>query len=273
MAIYAIGDVQGCYDALAKLIELTRFDPAADRLWFVGDLVNRGPQSLEVLRYVKSLGDRAISVLGNHDYHLLMVAEGFSRMKEKDTIHDVLGAPDRNELLDWLRHRPLLHVEEENVLVHAGLLPSWRVSDAQRLAREVESTLRGEDYRDFLRVLYGDGPNTWSDDLSDFDRLRVIVNAMARLRICTVQGVMDFSHKAGAEDVPPGYMPWFDVPARASASARVIFGHWSALGLVLRDNLMALDTGCVWGRSLTAVRLHDRKLFQVACANARARSQ
>ena len=273
MAIYAIGDVQGCYEALAKLIELIRFDPAADRLWFVGDLVNRGPQSLEVLRYVKSLGDRAVSVLGNHDFHLLMVVEGFSETKEKDTIGDVLTALDRDELITWLRHRPLVHVEDNNLLVHAGLLPSWSVSQAQAHAREVEFTLRSENYRDFLRVLYGDAPKTWSEQLSGFERLRVVVNAMVRLRICTAEGVMDFSHKAGAENLPSGYFPWFDVPARASASARVIFGHWSALGLLLRDNLLALDTGCVWGRSLTAVRLHDRKLFQATCGNVRAHSR
>lgn len=266
MAIYAIGDIQGCYTALAKLIELIRFDPAEDRLWFVGDLVNRGAESLAVLRFVKSLGENVVTVLGNHDLHLLMVAEGFSQKKGKDTIDDVLDAADREELLLWLRHRPLLHAEGGDVLVHAGLLPSWTGREAQLLAGEVESVLRGANYRDFLRVLYGNTPHVWSEQLSGFERLRVIVNAMTRLRICTPDGVMDFSHKAGADNLPPGYLPWFDVPNRASASARVIFGHWSALGLVVRENLLALDTGCVWGRSLTAVRLRDKRVFQSHCS-------
>lgn len=271
MSVYAIGDVQGCYDALSQLLENTQFDPAADRLWFVGDLANRGRQSLEVLRFVKELGDSAVSVLGNHDLHLLMVAEGFSPAKPKDTIEDVLAAPDRDELLAWLRFRPMLHRAGNDVLVHAGLLPSWTVAYAQELAREVESALHGEDYRDFLSVLYGNAPNTWSEDLNRYDRLRVIVNAMTRLRICTREGVMEFSHKAGLDNVPKGYFPWFDVPNRANADARVICGHWSALGLVLRQDLLALDSGCVWGGRLSAVRLEDRRLFQVSCAQARSR--
>jgi bis(5'-nucleosyl)-tetraphosphatase (symmetrical) len=268
MATYAIGDVQGCYGALARLLETIRFDPAKDRLWFVGDLVNRGEESLAVLRFVKALNESAITVLGNHDLHLLMVAEGFARKKDNDTIDDVLNAPDHDELLSWLRQCPLLHVERDDVLVHAGLLPSWSVAQAQSLAREVESVLRGENYRDFLRVLYGNAPSAWSEELSGFARLRVIVNAMTRLRICTPEGVMDFSHKEGAENLPPGCLPWFDVQDRASASARVICGHWAALNLVARGNLLAIDTGCVWGRRLTAVRLHDQKVFQEECSRS-----
>ncbi|MGH8773493.1 MAG: symmetrical bis(5'-nucleosyl)-tetraphosphatase, partial [Burkholderiales bacterium] len=257
--------------SLSRLIEKTHFDPATDRLWFVGDLVNRGRQSLEVLRFVKELGDSAVCVLGNHDVHLMMVADGFSKTKPKDTIDDVLAAPDRDELLLWLRFRPMLHRAGNDVLVHAGLLPSWTIAQAQVLAREVESALRGEDYRDFLSVLYGNAPTIWSEDLSRYDRMRMIVNTLTRLRICTREGVMDFSHKAGLENLPKGYFSWFDTPNRASASARIICGHWSALGLLLRADLLALDSGCVWGGRLSAVRLEDRRLFQVSCAQARSR--
>ncbi|MGH8727501.1 MAG: symmetrical bis(5'-nucleosyl)-tetraphosphatase [Burkholderiales bacterium] len=266
MSVYAIGDVQGCFAELESLLDKISFDRASDRLWFVGDLVNRGPQSLEVLRFVKNLGASAISVLGNHDIHLLAVAEGGTRAKAKDTFDDVLAAPDRDELLDWLRQRPLMHVDNDDVLVHAGLLPGWTVAYAQALASEVEETLRVDSYREFLRILYGDAPEQWSEELSGYDRLRVIINALTRLRICTKQGAMDFSHKAGLEKIPPDYFPWFDAPNRASVNARVICGHWSALGLLLRPNLLALDSGCVWGRALSAVRLRDLALFQVECS-------
>ena len=267
MAIYAVGDVQGCYAELAKLLDDIRFDPAADRLWLVGDLVNRGPGSLEVLRLVKSLGDSAITVLGNHDLHLLAVAEGVGELHRTDTLDEILNAPDRDELLLWLRNQRLLHAQDGYVLVHAGLLPQWSVAQAASLAREVEAALCGDDYAIFLERMYGNTPHGWSDDLTGYKRLRVIVNAFTRMRICTQQGEMEFKFKGEVQNIPPGYLPWYEVPERKSADSTVIFGHWSALGLLNRENVIALDTGCLWGGPMSAVRLGDRHLFQAACNN------
>jgi bis(5'-nucleosyl)-tetraphosphatase (symmetrical) len=267
MAIYAVGDVQGCHAELVQLLDRIGFDQAADRLWLVGDLVNRGPGSLEVLRLVKSLGDSAITVLGNHDLHLLAVAEGAAELNRNDTLDQILAAPDRDELLHWLRHRRLLHVQDGYVLVHAGLLPQWSVAQAEGLAREVETALRGEDYAVFLARMYGNNPHQWDDELGGYKRLRVITNAFTRMRICTGQGEMEFRFKGEVEHIPTGYLPWYDVPGRASRDATVIFGHWSALGLLLRDNVIALDTGCLWGGPMSALRLEDRQLFQVSCNN------
>jgi bis(5'-nucleosyl)-tetraphosphatase (symmetrical) len=265
MATYAIGDVQGCFDALRALMEEIGFSDARDRLWFVGDLANRGPQSAQVLRYVRNLGERAVSVYGNHDLHLLMVAEGYGRRHEEDTLDDVLHAPDRDELVAWLRHRPLLHREDDYVLVHAGLLPQWEVGRARELAAEVEAALQSPRYPHFLAHMYGSEPAAWRDDLAGWDRLRVIVNAMTRLRFCTADGVMELRAKGPVNKAPPGCLPWFQVPGRRSRGHTVIFGHWSALGFRQEDKLLALDTGCVWGGSLTAVRLEDRKVFQARC--------
>ena len=265
MATYAVGDIQGCCTEFRQLLERMRFDPVADKLWLVGDLVNRGPDSLEVLRLVKSLGDAAITVLGNHDLHLLAVAEGVAELHRNDTLHDILAAPDRDELLAWLRTRRLLHVEGDFVLVHAGLLPGWTVAQAQQLAREVESALRGESYHQFLARMYGNHPNRWEDDLAGYKRLRVIINALTRMRVCTVRGEMEFKFKGETQDTPKGYLPWFDVPHRASADATIICGHWSALGLKIAPRLIALDTGCLWGYALSAIRLEDREIFQVPC--------
>lgn len=265
MAIYAIGDIQGCYGELQRLLEQIGFDPAQDRLWFVGDLVNRGPGSLEVLRLVKSLGDHAITVLGNHDLHLLAVAEGIGKLHSSDTLDAILDAPDRDELLHWLRHQRLMHAEGEHVLVHAGLLPQWTVRQALALAREVESALRSDDYAVFLEKMYGNSPQGWDDGLAGYKRLRVIVNAFTRLRVCTPQGEMEFKFKGEVGDIPEGYQPWFEVKKRRSADATIIFGHWSALGLKVEPNIIALDTGCLWGGPMTAIRLDDRRLFQVAC--------
>lgn len=265
MATYAIGDLQGCFDSLQQLVAEFNFDPARDRLWFVGDLVNRGPQSLEVLRYVKSLGESAVSVLGNHDLHLLMVAEGRVRAHRKDTLAPILDAPDRAELLHWLRSRPIVHVEDEYVLVHAGLLPSWNASRAAELGGEVAQALAGPAWQALMTHMYGNQPDRWDDDLAGYDRLRVIINAMTRLRICDVDGRMQFSHKGRLEDIPKDYMPWFAVPGRASVSSTVVCGHWSALGLLAEKNLLALDSGCLWGRRLSAVRLEDRRVYQVSC--------
>jgi bis(5'-nucleosyl)-tetraphosphatase (symmetrical) len=268
MTTYAIGDVQGCQGALAALLELVGFSASRDRLWFVGDLVNRGPQSAAVLRYVRSLGDRAVVVLGNHDLHLVASSAGLAKRRADDTFDDVLAAPDRDELIDWLRFRPMAHAEDEYCMVHAGLLPSWPVEQALDLAAEVEHELRVKRYREFLAELYGSKPAAWSDDLAGMDRLRVIVNALTRMRFVSADGVMEFATKGETAKAPPGFMPWFDVPGRASRDATLVTGHWSALGLRIRPDLLALDTGCVWGGALTAVRLEDRRVFQLPCAVA-----
>jgi len=267
MATYAIGDLQGCLDPLMQLLGEVGFNAARDRLWFVGDLVNRGPQSLETLRFVKSLGDRAVTVLGNHDLHLISVAEGFGRRHKSDTLDPILNAPDREELLAWLRRRSMLHVEDDYIMVHAGLLPSWDAPRARELAAEVEAALRGAHYRQLAQHMYGNQPDHWHEALAGHDRSRVVVNAMTRLRICTADGRMDLSYKGAIDGVPPGYMPWFEVPGRRSAESTVICGHWSALGLRIAPNLLALDTGCLWGRQLTAIRLEDRRLFQTRCVS------
>ena len=267
MAIYAVGDVQGCHAELVQMLDQIAFDRAADKLWLVGDLVNRGPGSLEALRLVKSLGDSAITVLGNHDLHLLAVAEGVAELHRTDTLDAILAAPDRDELLHWLRHQRLLHAQAGYVLVHAGLLPQWSVAQAESLAREVEAALRGGDHADFLKRMYGNTPHTWDDNLTGDKRLRVIVNAFTRLRICTKAGEMEFKFKGEVENIPEGYLPWFDVPGRKSRNATVIFGHWSALGLVHRKKIIALDTVCLWGGPMSAIRLDDRLLFQAACNN------
>jgi bis(5'-nucleosyl)-tetraphosphatase (symmetrical) len=265
MATYAIGDLQGCFSALERLLHQIAFSPARDRLWFVGDLVNRGPQSLAVVRFVKSLGDRAVCVLGNHDLHLLKVALGFSPQLKGDTLDELLCAPDRETLLDWLRHRPLIHAEDDYVMVHAGLLPDWDVNRALELAGEVEQALRGPGYRTLMENLYGNQPDRWSDELTGIERLRVVVNAMTRLRICTADGRMEFSHKGKLSDIPKAYLPWFAIPARRSSNVTIVCGHWSALGLRTEKNLLALDSGCFWGGKLSAVRLEDRRIYQVSC--------
>jgi bis(5'-nucleosyl)-tetraphosphatase (symmetrical) len=270
VATYAIGDVQGCFTELQALLAAIKFDHRKDRLWFVGDLVNRGPESLAVLRFVKGLADSAISVLGNHDLHLITVAAGLAKPREDDTLKEILDAPDGLALLDWLRELPMIHVEDGHVLVHAGLLPQWGVDQAQTLGREVEAALRGPRYRQFLGALYGGKPDRWSDGLVGADRLRVIVNAMTRMRFCTPEGVMEFHSKGDATQAPAGYLPWFDVPGRRSASHTVVCGHWSALGLRMAPSLLALDSGCVWGGRLSAVRLEDRALTQMPCAESSA---
>ena len=250
---------------LRRLVDSFSFDPARDRLWFVGDLVNRGPDSLACLRFVKELGPAAITVLGNHDLHLLCVAHGVEKQRKRDTLDEVLGASDREELVHWLRQRPLMHVESGFALVHAGLLAEWSVAQARALAAEVEARLQGDDFMSLLRRLYGDEPGRWSDSLAGVDRLRAIVNAMTRLRVCDADGTMVLRFKGEPGEASDGWTPWFDVPGRRSADHTVICGHWSALGLRLRPDLLSLDSGCVWGRSLTAVRLEDRHPFEVPC--------
>lgn len=265
MATYAIGDIQGCYTSFQRLLQKIRFNPSLDRLWLVGDLVNRGPDSLAVLRWAKAHEKSVITVLGNHDLHALAVYEGFVAAHRLDTLEELLAAADAPALFDWLRQQRLAYAEDDFLLVHAGLLPQWNRARTLELAQEVETVLSGPNYRDFLNKMYGNQPDTWTDDLASLDRLRVITNALTRLRICSSKGRMEFQFKGELHNVPRGYHAWFEVPVRASHDCTVIFGHWSALGLMLRDNLMALDTGCLWGGSLTAIRLLDRQVFQVAC--------
>ena len=259
MATYAIGDVQGCYDELQLLLERVGFDRAHDRLWLVGDLVNRGPKSLEVLRFVKELGDRAVVVLGNHDLHLLTQFEGLERQRKDDTFADVLDAPDAKELVQWLRTRPMLHFEGNWAMVHAGLLPQWSIERARELGREVEAALCGPNYRDFLANMYGSKPERWDESLAGWDRLRVIVNAMTRMRFCKEDGTMEF-HATG-KTPPAGFSVWHET--RRAEEAQIAFGHWSQAGLQLNARVAGLDTGCVWGGPLTALRLEDRWLVQV----------
>jgi bis(5'-nucleosyl)-tetraphosphatase (symmetrical) len=263
LATYAIGDIQGCHAELVDLLTLVGFSAREDRLWLVGDLVNRGPASLAVLREVMALGDAAVTVLGNHDLHLMTVAAGHRKPHRGDTIDDVLGAPDREELLHWLARRPLVHVEGEYVLVHAGLLPSWTPATARMLSAEVSAVLCGAGASDFLRDLYGDEPRTWRDDLAGVDRWRAIVNVCTRLRFCTADDTMELAEKRGARHAPDGYAPWFEQPARRSAYATVVCGHWSTLDLMLSPNVTMLDSGCVWGGPLTAIRLDDGRVYQV----------
>ena len=265
MSTYAIGDIQGCFQALTQLLEEIEFNPSQDRLWLVGDLVNRGPDSVQVLRWAKDMGERVITVLGNHDLHLLAVAEGFAPLHRGDTLDAILALPERDELLHWLRHQRMIYAEGDWVLVHAGLLPQWSVKKALRLGQEVEAALRRDDYRDFLKQMYGNQPDHWEDDYSGMDRLRIITNAMTRLRVCSADGVMDFKYKGVVQNRPKNTLPWYEVPGRKSAKANIIFGHWSALGLNVGSRHVALDTGCLWGGQLSALRLEDRQVFQVSC--------
>lgn len=269
MATFVVGDVQGCYLPLRKLLDRLHFDRARDYLWFTGDLVNRGPQSLEVLRFVSRLGERVVCVLGNHDLHLLAVAAGAARIKKQDTLEAVLHAPDRDELLGWLRARPLLHHDAalDCTLVHAGLLPSWGLAQAQRLAREAEDMLRSADGENFFHHMYGDLPDHWNENLHGYDRWRVIVNGFTRLRYCDRDGHMDLRPKGPPGSQPPDLLPWFQAPGRRSRGLRIIFGHWSALGLWQGDGVIGLDSGCLWGRSLSAARLDPEpvEFFSVDC--------
>lgn len=266
MATYAIGDVQGCFEALQRLLQRIRFTPESDRLWFVGDLVNRGPDSLGVLRYIKGLGDRAIAVLGNHDLFLLAAAEGIVTLRPKDTIQDVLTADDCADLIDWLRHLPLHHHEGEFFMAHAGLLPQWTIDEAAAFAQEVEGALSGPEYRPFLQALFQSPAPSWVPSLTGMDRLVSIARVMTKLRTCTLSGEMS-SFSGPPENAPAGFAPWFRIPDRLSAGTTIITGHWAALGLQIKPNHLAIDSGCVWGRQLTAVRLEDRQVFQVEYAD------
>jgi len=263
MALYAIGDIQGCHAEFCELLDLIGFSPREDRLWLVGDLVNRGPDSLAVLREVMALGQAATTVLGNHDFHLLTVAAGHRAPHGGDTIDPILAAPDRDAIIAWLTARPLVALENDLLLVHAGLLPSWTPATALMLSREVQAMLASDRAHHFLGVLYGDEPRQWSDNLDGDDRLRVVVNACTRLRFCTADDTMELREKRGPQHTPAGFLPWFAHPERRSAGVTVVCGHWSTLDLMLAPNVLMLDSGCLWGGTLTAVRLADRRVSAV----------
>lgn len=263
MATYAIGDIQGCYHAFQALLARIEFNQDKDQLWLVGDLINRGSGTLEVLRWCYAHRENLRVVLGNHDLHALVVAEGIVAAHRGDTLDALMVAEDRDTLLTWLRHQPLIYEDADYLMVHAGLLPQWTVEQSMLYAAEVEDALRSKDYLHFLKHMYGNLPNHWDAELSGLDRLRVITNAATRLRICTPEGEMEFKFKGELKDIPDGYVPWFDVPARATKDIQVIFGHWSALGLQQRENVFALDTGCLWGGKLTAMNLSTKAIVQV----------
>jgi bis(5'-nucleosyl)-tetraphosphatase (symmetrical) len=276
MALYLIGDVQGCDAPLGHLLQTLDFSPSRDRLVVLGDLVNRGPDSVGVLRRLQKLGNAAQGLLGNHDLHLLAVAQGVRTPHRNDTLHSVLQAPDRDALLDWLRHRPLALQAQGWLLVHAGVLPQWTAAQTLELAGEVERMLLSAEGPLWLHQMYGNRPSRWKKSLEGPDRWRVVVNALTRLRFCDAQGTMEFDTKDSAAAAPDGYMPWFDVPNRKTADTPIAFGHWSTLGLIHRPHLLALDTGCVWGGSLTAARLAESgqvDIIQVPCPQAQKPGQ
>ena len=272
MALYLIGDVQGCDAPLGRLLDKIGFSPSRDTLFLLGDLVNRGPASAQVLRRLMGYGTSAQCLLGNHDLSLLAVAHGFRTLHPRDTLDPVLHAPDREALLDWLRHRPLALRAGGVLMLHAGVLPQWDGAQVLSLAAEVQAQLRGPDLRGFLAAMFGNEPARWDDRLQGADRLRVIVNALTRLRFCTPEGVMHLKASGHPDQAPRGTLPWFDVPGRRSAGEVIACGHWSTLGVLLRPNLMALDSGCVWGGCLSALRLGAdagrRELIQVHCEQA-----
>ncbi len=259
MAVYAVGDIQGCYDPLRHALDQVGFDPSKDQLWCVGDLVNRGPHSLDVLRFISGLGESAVCVLGNHDLHLLALAFGYGRRSGKDSLQAVLDAPDSSELIYWLRYRPLLHWDAGLgfAMLHAGLPPQWSVVKALELAHEVEAVLRDEKAApDYFAQMYGDQPACWSDDLGGISRLRFITNCFTRLRFCTPEGQLELREKgAPGSQTNPQAQPWFTLPDRQSLDTRIVFGHWSTLGYCAEHNVWALDTGCLWGGELTLLRI------------------
>ncbi|MGZ8225436.1 MAG: symmetrical bis(5'-nucleosyl)-tetraphosphatase [Methylococcaceae bacterium] len=270
MSIYAIGDIQGCYDELLKLLDVISFNENTDQLWFAGDLVNRGPNSLETLRFVKSLGEAAVTVLGNHDMHLLAASCTQKIADKKNDLNQVLEAPDCEELINWLRHRPLFHYNDDFCMVHAGLPPQWDFKKTRQMAQLAEKTLRGPDYQGFLRQMYGNKPNIWSSDLKGMSRLRFIINCFTRMRYCDANGRLDFANSGPLGSQPKNLLPWFDVPNRKNADMCVIFGHWSALGYYEGPNCYAIDTGCLWGGQLTALKLgKPAQRFSLDCPGAK----
>jgi len=267
MSIYIVGDIQGCFEPLKKLLDRVQFDPAQDQLWSVGDVVNRGPDSLSVLRYLKNLGDSFQMVLGNHDLHLLAVANEKKVPKKGDTLGEILKAPDRDELLHWLRHQPLIYKQQEAVLVHAGIPHIWPLNKAMELASEVEQVLQGDDYGDFLSAMYGNEPDCWNDALRGMERLRVITNYLTRMRICKTDGTLNLDFKSSLDMIPADFKPWFSFyPKQHTKQPDIFFGHWAALeSKSYATYFHALDSGCVWGGKLTLFKLDDKKIFCCNC--------
>ena len=275
MANYVIGDVQGCLDSLLKLLEKVQFNPQADTLWFAGDLVNRGPRSLDTLRFIKNLGQSACTVLGNHDLHLLALWCNNGRSHDQDTIAEVIHAPDGEELVNWLRGQPLalrLPHPKTALLAHAGILPQWSFQDALELSEEVRHVLSGPDWKTFMAELYGNKPNRWEPTLEGFDRLRFIVNVFTRMRMVREDGKIDFKYKLEPAEAPPDLKPWFDAPRQFTGEGPIVFGHWSTLGQLKNKAGYCLDTGCVWGGKLSALRLEDEQLFQVTAVESTIKS-
>lgn len=269
MAVYAVGDLQGCLQPLKCLLERVRFNPAVDRLWLVGDLVNRGPESLETLRFLYAMRDSLVCVLGNHDLHLLAAWHNIERLKKSDTLREILDAPDADELLDWLRRQKLLHYDEQRgvALVHAGIPPQWTLGKALELAAEVQEALRDDNrLKLYLDGMYGNEPNKWSKNLGGVERLRVITNYFTRMRFCTAEGKLDLKGKEGADTAPPGYKPWFAHKGRRSRHVKIIFGHWAALqGECKEPGVYALDTGCVWGGAMTLLNVDSGQYQRCEC--------
>jgi bis(5'-nucleosyl)-tetraphosphatase (symmetrical) len=266
MTTYAIGDIQGCYDEFRRLLDVIKFDPAKDTVWIAGDLVNRGPKSLETLRFIKGLGSSAISVLGNHDMHLIATVVSLGKAGKKDTLAPILRASDCDELIDWLRHQPLFYSDQDFCMLHAGLPPQWDFAQTVHMARLAEQAMQSSDHKRFFRTMYGNKPNLWSDDLPKMEQLRFAVNCFTRLRYCTIDGVLDFAQKGAPGTQPEHLIPWYQVPGRKSADMRIIFGHWSTLGFYQGDNCFSIDTGCLWGGKLTAITLEaNPKRIDIDC--------
>lgn len=265
--VFAIGDIQGCLSPLERLLDQISFNPNNDKLWFCGDLINRGPQSLETLRYIKALGDSAICVLGNHDLHFLAIASGAGTPKSKDTFDEILAAPDRDDLCEWLRHCPLLHLDEElgYVMVHAGIYPGWRWNETLELAREAEAILRSPDHIVFFQGMYGNQPEKWDRSLQGLERTRFTINSLTRMRFCTEDLCLDLKHKGKPGQQPDGLQPWYEFMSLDNGGFEILFGHWSTLGALEKKGLIALDTGCIWGGKLSAFELNSRELFQLQC--------
>lgn len=275
MSTYVIGDLQGCLTPLVQLLEQIQYRPEQDKLWFAGDLINRGHESLETLRFIKSLGDNATVILGNHDLHLLAVSHGFGTLKRGDTLTEILSARDRDELMDWLRQQPLCHYDKtlNTVMTHAGIPPCWSLEDTLTFAKEVETKLKSDTVDEFFAAMYGNTPNQWDNTLTGLDRLRAITNYLTRMRFCDKNSKLDLKSKEGINTASKGYAPWFNYPTKLPEDCHIVFGHWAALeGKTQQDRIHALDTGCVWGGSLTALRLEDRQRFSTPCTINRKKS-
>lgn len=268
MAHYAIGDIQGCFDEFQTLLSKIDFQFGKDTLWLCGDIINRGPKSLETLRFIMKHEDCIQMVLGNHDLHLLAIAYGNGRLKKLDTIQDILNATDNKIMFEWLRHQPLMLQEKQYLLVHAGLLPQWTAKQALNLAAEVENILSGTHYREFFLNMYGNKPARFYDDLRGMDRMRLIVNVMTRIRAITYDNKLNFDFKSTLNELPNDLIPWFQAAQRQHTDYTIIFGHWSALGLYMKDNVLGLDTGALWGGALTAINLHTHEVIQTQASCA-----